>query len=47
MSWVLVIFMLNGDVQMVSGYTEEQCKQRIEVVKEWGWNASCELGGGM
>lgn len=47
MTWVLIIFMLNGNVQMVSGYDEAQCKQRVEVVKEWGWNASCELGGEM
>lgn len=47
MYWVLVIYMLNGNVQMVTGYDEQQCKARVEVVKEWGWNATCELGGGM
>lgn len=47
MYWVLVIFMLNGEVSMVTGYNEQQCKERIEVVKEWGWNATCELGGEM
>ena len=47
MTWVLIIFMLSGDVQMASGYTEADCKARIEVVKEWGWNATCQLGGDM
>lgn len=32
---------------MVEGYDEQSCKARAEVVKEWGWNATCELGGKM
>lgn len=49
MYYVLLILTLQGGyVGEVHGYNSmEACQSRLEIMKEVGFNATCELGGEM